>query len=353
MNSEQMNAAQNEMINWLMHPQELGRKPFKIECAGEFDLHDLHYYIFKYKKSFIGKWLLGVCGGYENDSLENCGHIYSEMEAYNESTAVEKATSMVEMIRNYWIEQAKNAQNSSEQSENCNIELYDNTEMDAVEEHIRKYFGEFPNVFHEIVSPDVHIDICVIPPTEQRNYYTFVTMGMGAHSMDVPQELSDSKLNRAELLIYLPPDWHINDDNEQWYWPLRLLKSTARLPIHEKSWLGWGHSISSSDEKAYHDTVGFNSCMLVNPGNFGEESLYCKLPSGDNVNFYSLMPLYPEELSFKMEHGADALLDLMCSDPDVSLINLTDPKRKNYCSAETFSEEWAKKYLASLESKKQ
>lgn len=58
----------------------------------------LRYYLFRYKKTLLGSWLLGVCGGYEGDELEHCGHVWSEMEPYDESTAVEKATAMVEMI---------------------------------------------------------------------------------------------------------------------------------------------------------------------------------------------------------------------------------------------------------------
>lgn len=107
MNTEQMKVAQENMVEWLRHPQQLGKAPAKIECAGTFDLHEMRYYIFKYKKSLISKWLLGVCGGYEGDKLENCGHVYSEMKEYNVATAVEQATAMVEMIRAYWIEQEK------------------------------------------------------------------------------------------------------------------------------------------------------------------------------------------------------------------------------------------------------
>ena len=47
MNQNQMNAAKEQMIEWLEHPQELGKAPSKIECAGEFDLYEMHYYIFK------------------------------------------------------------------------------------------------------------------------------------------------------------------------------------------------------------------------------------------------------------------------------------------------------------------
>ena len=53
------------MKEWLAHPQELGKAPARIECTGTFELHGLRYYLFRYKKTLLGSWLLGVCGGYE------------------------------------------------------------------------------------------------------------------------------------------------------------------------------------------------------------------------------------------------------------------------------------------------
>lgn len=114
MNKEQMNAARKTMTEWLAHPAELGKAPAKIECAGEFDLYDMHYYIFKYKKGVLGKWLIGVCGGYEEDGTEDCGHVFSKMEEYNEPTAMEQAIQMVETVRQYYIEQAKKVEKRKE-----------------------------------------------------------------------------------------------------------------------------------------------------------------------------------------------------------------------------------------------
>lgn len=107
MNQKQMEAAKKSLSEWLEHPQELGKKPAKIEYAGEFDLHELHYYIFKYKKTLLGSWLLGVCGGYEGDALEHCGHVFSEMQEYVKERATQDAVKIVEMIRTFWMEQAK------------------------------------------------------------------------------------------------------------------------------------------------------------------------------------------------------------------------------------------------------
>ena len=84
------------------------------------------------------------------------------------------------------------------------------------------------NVFHELVSPDIHVDICIVPPAEERDYYTLVTMGMGAHRMNVPEELAEYKLERAELAIALPADWKLDQESmkdEQWYWPCLLYTS--------------------------------------------------------------------------------------------------------------------------------
>lgn len=70
MNMKQMQAAKEAMAEWLAHPQELGHKPAAIECAGTFELHDMLYYLFKYQPEADSVWLLGVCGGYEDDGIE-------------------------------------------------------------------------------------------------------------------------------------------------------------------------------------------------------------------------------------------------------------------------------------------
>lgn len=99
--------------------------------------------------------------------------------------------------------------------ENLNPEIYSQREMKAVDKFIGKCFGKFPTVFHELVSPDIHVDICLIPPDKDRNFHTLVTMGMGAHKMNVPGELAEYKLERAELLITLPVDWQIPEKDEK------------------------------------------------------------------------------------------------------------------------------------------
>lgn len=110
---EQKDYALSCMKEWLSHENELGKEPYQIEMAGEFDLHDLHYYIFKFKKSMLSPWQVGVCGGYQGDELGHCGHIFSQYEKYDEKTAQQKCIDMVEMIREYWMNEAKKQENQN------------------------------------------------------------------------------------------------------------------------------------------------------------------------------------------------------------------------------------------------
>jgi hypothetical protein len=203
----------------------------------------------------------------------------------------------------------KAAQKKSYQGEFTPV-LYSENEMNILEKHIEKHFGPYRNVFHEIASPDIHVDIAVIEPTHERNYYVLVTMGMGARKMDVPAELEGLKLERAEILVCLPPDWNLDDlEDEKWYWPLRWLKILARLPGDKSTWLGWGHTIPKGSPFAGNTRL--SAVMLIYPGAFGKKSFTCKLPNGDEINFYQMLPLYSEEIEYKLDHDAEALLELM------------------------------------------
>lgn len=204
-------------------------------------------------------------------------------------------------------------------------EMYSEDEIDIIEKHIEHYYGNFEFVFHEKVSPDIHVDICLIPPSEECNWYTLVTMGMGAHLMNVPNQLKEDQLERAELVICLPEYWKLDKEHlkdEKWYWPIRLLKELARFPGENNTWLGWGHTVSYDGPLSY--TTELCASILINPpcGNIGGNT--CTLPDGEEVNFYQIIPLYGDELEFKLKNGTQKLLDKM--NDNILLVN---PHRLN------------------------
>ena len=222
---------------------------------------------------------------------------------------------------------------TQDEEEFSNPEVYTEEEMEAVEGHIQQYFGKFGHVFHELSSPDIHVDICVVPPSQERDYYTLVTMGMGAHRMNVPGALAEYKLERAELAIALPRNWKLKHEdlkNERWYWPIRLLKTLARLPIASDTWLGFGHTMDNEEDFA--ENTKLCAAILTPPQGTEDGSEVCTLPGGEEVNFYQVLPLYRDELEYKLAHDADALLDKMNG---ISFV--AEPDRQNAATSGTLS----------------
>lgn len=206
--------------------------------------------------------------------------------------------------------------------------LYSENELDQYEKYIMEQFGEYKEVFHEIASPDIHLDIIIIPPTEDNNYYKLITMGMGAYKMNVPDTLSQYELERAELILYLPPTWNIKSNKEEDYWPIRQLKVAARVPIQCDTWLGYGHTISSDQENTpFAANTEFCSMLLLNGVNQHWEKLSLRIKDIGKINFYQLFPLYREELEYKQKNDVNALLDLFDDDDILPVIN---NDRKNY-----------------------
>ena len=214
-------------------------------------------------------------------------------------------------------------------------ECYTQEEMEAVEEHIAAHLGPVENVFHELVSPDIHVDICVVEPSAERDYYTLVTMGMGARRMKVPEELAEHRLERAELAIALPPDWKLDQESlkdERWYWPIGLLKVLARLPIANDTWLGWGHTMDK--QSPFAETTDLCAALLISPQDAEEGAEVCTLPGGEEVNFYQVIPLYRDEMEYKQKYGAEKLLEKM---EDVSFV--VDPERPDVLGPEDWEED--------------
>jgi len=133
--------------------------------------------------------------------------------------------------------------------------------------------------------------------------------------MNIPEELRDRKVDRAELLITLPPDWDISSNDEKWHWPIRLLRNLARMPIRNDNWMGYGHTVSY--EGTFAENTEFCGVMLTLPYLFGPEASVCELPNGDEVNFYQILPLYENEMNFKIESSAAVLEELFPDDFDM------------------------------------
>lgn len=207
--------------------------------------------------------------------------------------------------------------------------LYTKKELNEYEKYVKEQFGDFKEVFHEIASPDVHLDVLLIEPTKEKPYYMLVTEGAGAYKQNVPREYSKYDMDYAEYIIYLPPAWNIKSNESRFYWPIGELKKIARLPINTNSWLATGHTIHSNEAMTSVDaSTEQNSFILVGEVDKEGRSAVLKMKSGKHINFYILMPLYQEELEFEMTNGWDAFVKKV---PDDYLPPVINPTRERFC----------------------
>ena len=217
-----------------------------------------------------------------------------------------------------------------ERNENLAQHFYTDKEVEKVSEYIVQQYGEYGDVLHEIVSPDIHCDIVVVPPTKEQPYFKLVTMGAGAYKMKIPKSLKSDMCDRAEYVIFLPKDWNLQSDNEEDFWPIRMLKTIARLTVNTEDWLCYSHTIQlTQDGRPVAENTGFNSCaLLYSTGKNGQMVKPLKLGFfGKKVTFYQLYPLYPEELKFKLDHSINELIERLETEENL-IINI---HRKNYC----------------------
>jgi len=83
----------------------------------------------------------------------------------------------------------------------------------------------------------------------------------------------------------------------------------ARLPHEQHPWLGYGHTITfSEDATATLPGTPFNSLLLLPPRTLPEDFVRLQTADGEIVHFYALVPLYPAEFALKEREGLEALL---------------------------------------------
>ena len=197
-----------------------------------------------------------------------------------------------------------------------------------IEDHVTKTIGPH-DVLHELIPLDLHIDILLVKPKPLRDYYTLVTMGMCDRDMSVPQDEDAPRF--AELMMSLPPSWKFSDEaqqDERHGWPLFWLQSLARFPHQAETFLAPGHTIPNGDPP---EPIGPGTklcCMLVREPLTTPDSFRTLKLKKKTIHFYALVPLYQDEMEYKLAYGYEALAKLL---DEHHVTELLDPKRPSVC----------------------
>ncbi|MCB1233189.1 MAG: suppressor of fused domain protein [Verrucomicrobiae bacterium] len=206
--------------------------------------------------------------------------------------------------------------------------------IEAISDHIERYIGPISTVFHEVISDLVHIDIHIVEPTRERNFYTLVTSGMSDRPMTPPAPHSD--LRFSELLICLPSTWPMGEknwDDEKNYWPVRILKFLGRFPHEYDTWLWAQHTIPNGDPPApLAENTKMSAMILLPPLTVSSEFWQLEIDPEKTIHFHAVIPLHEDELALKLREGTEALFDGFERDGVTELLEVARPSslvRKN------------------------
>ncbi|MGF7050689.1 hypothetical protein J2T13_005239 [Paenibacillus sp. DS2015] len=219
-----------------------------------------------------------------------------------------------------------------ERTEDIRLASADEEALEMISNHVEKYIGKIDGVFHEIISDIVHLDILIVKPTKEKNYYTLVTSGMSNLPMTVPEGADHFKF--AELVICLPSEWKVSDEafkQEENYWPVLWLKKLARFPHEYQTWLYRAHTIPNGDPaRPFATNTDFTGMILSIPTTVdnANEFFTLELANGKSVHFFSLIPIYTNEMDFKLKKGTDALVEKL---EKAGVNELVDLKRRSVC----------------------
>lgn len=190
------------------------------------------------------------------------------------------------------------------------VSIGDPNLIEDVTAHFERHIGPVHTVFHEIVSDLIHLDVHIIQPSSERPWYTLFTTGMAERPMSVPAELR-GLCPYMELMLRLDPNWKLDaiKQSAALYWPIRGLKELARLPHEYNTWLGKGHTVPNGDPpEPFAPNTRLACWLVVPPLEQSETFAEVERRDGRLVNIMQVVPLYPEEVRYKLDRGGDALL---------------------------------------------
>lgn len=204
---------------------------------------------------------------------------------------------------------------------------------DEVRAHVAKHLGPIRESLRLGSDPN-ELEILHVPPQDTRPVRTLVTCGMSDRAMSVP--VGTNAPRYIELMVTLSRSWSFDEKAQadpRWNWPLQQLRSIARLPNDESRWIGWGETIANGDPPTpLAQNTKLCGAVIV-PSLLVPQDFYELNIAAHSIAFFSVLPLYKEELELKDAKGVNHLFETLL---DAGVKDFIDPRRKNVARKKVF-----------------
>lgn len=208
-----------------------------------------------------------------------------------------------------------------------------------IDDHISSFFDDnLVSVFREIPTWDLHLDVYYIKP-ENAAFNILLTSGMSTLKMNVSEEADNPKeVEFAELMMLIPKSIEF----EQIYsgenkndWIISMLKRTAKFPHFYDTWIGIGHTIQAEEDLTpYGSETNYVGAIILPSVTFDKK--FTEITNnGRKINIYNVLPLYKNEMEFKIEKGYNNFLEVLIQSNGKEILDLN---RKNLISKKSIWE---------------
>lgn len=191
---------------------------------------------------------------------------------------------------------------------------FDNTEADRIVEYVANRFGDAEKLVLQSLLPD-GIFIHYIRPNAAHPFATVFTTGMSSERLEAPEGKSGFEF--VELLLHLPPIWPDlikSKKDATAMWPLQVMRMIA-LYARTGTWLGSSPTFALTDPPQPLGPNTAMSAVLLKPQSL--DALV--LTDGKRIDFYTVYPIYSEELAVAQSRGVQTLVARM-AEANVSAI---------------------------------
>lgn len=129
-----------------------------------------------------------------------------------------------------------------------------------------------------------------------------VTNGLRNYNMPVPEKLKG--LEHTEIYFCLPSYWEWEDtENPLFNWIFEWIDKLSKFVVESNSWFGHGHTMPCGKErKSLSATMLQNHLLLAKPLLLEDELTPIQV-DGKEINFLSIIPIFPDEMDYKQGKG--------------------------------------------------
>lgn len=209
------------------------------------------------------------------------------------------------------------------------LSYYSDEEKNIVLEYMKKHFGLTTLPHDENDMQEYPISTVFMPPDEHYENYRVLTIGLGGYRgiEQLPDE--NQIIHRVELVSCIPGSRPFEEALNQAGWIMRIMRQFGEMIQFDRSWLGFGHTISYGDR--LDESVDYDGVIFSPASELKNTADKCILPCGEEVEFLQMIPLYEDEMVFKIENGCMDLFDKLFEGLGENAAMIM-PQRKNMCA---------------------